>query len=111
MAVDNTKVIDGIGIDKDRKALCLLLTDHLEWSGNNTLTEYDHLILLQEKINAYISYLETKQYEEQYPEEEIIMVVIEMHFKYSINDNCRNFINTVQSQIGLYGIKLETHID
>ncbi|MCM1098106.1 MAG: branched-chain amino acid ABC transporter substrate-binding protein, partial [Ruminococcus flavefaciens] len=100
MAIDNTNVIDGMGVDKNRKALCLLLTDHFAWNGNNSLSEYDHLILLQEKINAYIRYLEAKQYEEQYPKEKIVMAIIEIHFKYNITENCEKFLNTVQNQIG-----------
>lgn len=111
MAIDNTNVIDGIGIDKNGKALRLLLTDHLAWSGNNALSEYDHLTLLQNKINAYISYLETKQYEEQYPEEKVEMAIIEIHFAYDITGNCEKFLNTVQNQIGQYGIKIEAYID
>ena len=31
MAVDNPNIVDGMAIDKDRNALCLLLTDHLAW--------------------------------------------------------------------------------
>ena len=110
MAIDNANVIDGIAIDKNRKALCLLLTDHFAWNGNDTLSEHDHLILLQAKINAYIRYLETKQYEDQYPEEEIVIAIIEIHFKYDITENCEHFLNTVQNQIGQYGIKIEAHI-
>ena len=110
MAIDNENIIDGIAIDKNRKALCLLLNDHFAWNGNNTLSEHDHLILLQAKINAYIRYLETKQYEEQYPEEEIVMAIIEIHFKYDITENCEHFLNAVQNQIGQYGIKIESHI-
>lgn len=55
MAIDNKSIIDGIGIDKENKYLRLLLTDHLEWKeSSNVLREKDHLLLLQEKINAYL---------------------------------------------------------
>lgn len=111
MAIDNTNVVDGMGIDKERKALCLLLIDHLAWSGNNTLSEYDHLMLLQKKINAYIHYLETKQYEERYPEEKIETVIIEIHFVHDITENCRKFLDTAQKQVGQHGIKIEAHIE
>ena len=70
MAVDNPNVVDGVAIDKDRNALCLLLTDHLAWEGKDALDEYEHLKLLQEKLNAYISFLESGQYKESYPNEE-----------------------------------------
>ena len=110
MAIDNTNVIDGVAINNENKAVCLLLTDHLQWNGNNTLSEQDHLHLLQDKINAYISYLENRQYEEQYPEQEFIMAIIEIHFKYDITENCEKFLNAVQTQIGHYGIKIEVHV-
>lgn len=110
MAIDNVNIIDGTGIDRDRKAICLLLTDHFSWEGDDGFSEYDHLMLLQDKINAYISYLESKQYEEQYPGEIFEMAVIEIHFKYDITENCEKFLNTVQNQVGQYGIKIEAHI-
>lgn len=111
MAIDNINVIDGIGIDESRSAVCLLLADHLKWEqDDNSLSEYDHLMLLQDKINAYIAYLESKQYTQQYPNVVFEMAVIEIHFKYDISDNCEKFLNAVQDQIGQYGIKIEAHI-
>ena len=110
MAIDNVNIIDGIGTDKEGKVLRLLLTDHFPWKEDASLSEYDHLMLLQEKINAYISYLESKQYAEKYPNEAFNMAVIEIHFKYDITDNCEKFLNTVQNQVGQYGIKIEAHI-
>ena len=110
MAIDNVNTIDAMAIDRERNAILLLLTDHIEWKNNNFLSEYDHLMLLQDKINAYLSYLESKQYKEQYPKEAFDMAVIEIHFKYDITDNCEKFLNTVQNQVGQYGIKIEVHI-
>lgn len=107
MAIDNVNVIDGIGIDREGKILRLLMTDHFPWSNEASLSEYDHLMLLQEKINGYIAYLESKQYEKQYPGKIFQLAVIEIHFKYDITDNCEKFLNTVQNQVGGYGIKIE----
>ena len=50
MAIDNPNVIDGMAIDKERNALVLLLTDHLAWEGEDALSEFDHLKLLQDKF-------------------------------------------------------------
>lgn len=110
MAVDNANVIDGMAIDKEKNAICLLLTDHLPWNGDGSMNEHDHLVLLQDKINAYISYLETKQYETIYPETSFDMAVIEICFKYEITQNCEKFLNAVQNQIGQYGILIKAHI-
>lgn len=110
MAIDNTGVIDGIGLDKEKNVVRLLLTDHLAWDGDEKiLSEYEHLIILQEKINSYISYLESKQYEEQFKGVAINMAIIEIHFKYDITDKCKEFLNSVQNQIGQYGILIEAH--
>lgn len=109
MAIGNTDILDGVTIDGN--SLRLLLTDHLEWQEReNTLREYDHLLLLQEKINAYLAYLETKQYKEQYPNNEFESAVIEIHFKYGITENCERFLQVVQNQVGQYGIKIEARI-
>lgn len=109
MAIDNTNVIDGMAVDTKNNSLVLLLTDHLPWD-DEFLCEYDHLILLQDKINAYLAFWESEQYAEQYPDAEVETVVIEIHFKYEIPDNCEKFLQTVQNQLGQYGIKIEVHI-
>lgn len=75
--------------------------------ANDALSEYDHLTLLQEKINAYISYLESNQYKEQYPEMTFDLAVIEIHFKYDITEICEKFLQSVQNQLGQYGIEIK----
>ena len=109
MAIDNANVIDGMAIDKENTALRLLLTDHLQWVlGADTISEHDHLLMLQDKINAYISFIETEQYKNNYPDVEFKMAIIDIRFKYDITENCEKFLQAVQDQIGQYGIKIET---
>ncbi len=110
MAIDDTNKVDGLAIDKSRKALVLLMTDHLAFEGNNTLSEKDHLLLLQDKINAYIEFISTRQYESIYPNEEIALTIIEIHFKYNITKTCEKFIEVVRSQIAELGIIVETQV-
>ena len=55
MSVVDNKTVDGVALTDDKKGIILLITDHLEWKD-----EYQHLIMLQAKINAYISFLEEK---------------------------------------------------
>lgn len=112
MSIDNTNTLDGVAIDSERNALVLLLTDHLMWKCENdsSLTEHEHLLMLQEKINAYISYLESEQYKETYPNREFSFAVIEIHFKYDITEKCTEFLQVVQNQIRHYGILIEVFI-
>ncbi len=108
MAIDNTNVVDAIAIDNKNRCLILLLFDYFKW--DNSQNEYKHLILLQEKINAYIVYLESKQYEEFYKKSDITFTIIKIHFKYEISINCEKFLQTVQNYLGQYKIKIEAHI-
>ena len=50
MAVDNVSLIDAIANDKENACLVLLITDHLNWDN-----EFEHLKILQDKINAYVA--------------------------------------------------------
>ena len=50
MAVDNASKIDAIANDKENACLVLLITDHLNWDN-----EFEHLKILQDKINAAFS--------------------------------------------------------
>lgn len=57
--IEKTDSIDSIAYDKDTGKLIILLTDGMDW-----LDEKRHLLLLQEKLNSYILYIDTKQYQE-----------------------------------------------
>ena len=94
MAITETNKIDSMGVSKDKKTLALLLTDHLDWEN-----EKDHLLLLQDKINAYIGFIQDKQYESIYPDCHFSNYIIDIRFKENITENCANFLNVVATQI------------
>lgn len=101
MSIVDKRTVDGAGLTDD-KGLILLITDHLDWSD-----EYQHLVMLQEKINAYITFLEEKQYEEIYKEAEIAYGIIEIHFLHNLTDNAKKFLQAVQNQVAELGIKIQ----
>ena len=49
MSVVDNKTVDGVALTDDKKGIILLITDHLEWKD-----EYQHLIMLQAKINGMV---------------------------------------------------------
>ena len=104
-AVDNASQIDAIANDKENACLVLLITDHLNWDN-----EFEHLKILQDKINAYVAFIESEQYDEIYPNADFKMAMIEIHFKYDITDNCQKFLQVVQDQLGQIGIKIKAQI-
>ncbi|MFA0814300.1 MAG: DUF6572 domain-containing protein [Anaerofustis sp.] len=105
MTVLETNVIDKMGVKEEGDCLALLISDHLEWNN-----EYEHLKILQDKINAYIAFLEDKQFEETYPDNHFKYASIEIHFMYDITENCEKFLQVVQDQVGELGIKIVAEI-
>ena len=102
MSVIDKKTIDSIAVTNDDEGVILLITDHLEWKD-----EYNHLVILQEKINAYISFLESGQYKDIYRNKEFQYGVIEIHFKYNPTEKAKQFLNTVQNQISEIGLIIQ----
>ena len=56
MAIEKTNEIDALATEKNGKRLCLAIFDSMNWEN-----PAEHLGLLQDKINAYISYIENRQ--------------------------------------------------
>ena len=99
MSVVDSMVIDGIALTEDKNGIVLLIADHLDWSE-----EYQHLMILQEKINMYLGYLEEKQYGD------ITYGIIEIHFLYSLTDNAEKFLQAVQNQVAQHGIRIQYYV-
>ena len=102
MSVVDNKTVDGVALTYDKNGIVLLITDHVDWSD-----EYQHLVMLQEKINVYITFLEQKQYEEIYKGEEIAYGVIEIRFLHNLTINAKKFLQSVQNQVAELGIKIQ----
>lgn len=62
MSVIETSVIDAISIDSETKEVKLTISDHLSWED-----PLYHFYVLQEKINAYLSFCESGQIYSVYP--------------------------------------------
>lgn len=82
--------IDAMGVADDH--LELLLIDENKWIE---ALEGEHLLKLQEKLNNYIYFLESKQYVERYGDN-FDKKVIHITFQYSPSDNGLAFLAAVQ---------------
>ena len=82
--------LDAIGIVDSH--LELLLVDPIGWEEE---IEAVHLEILQEKINNYIYFLESKQYVDRYGDN-FDKKVIHITFQYSPSDNGLAFLAAVQ---------------
>ena len=82
--------IDAMGVSDDH--LELLLIDENKWRES---LEEEHLLKLQEKLNNYIYFLESKQYVARYGDK-FDKKIIHITFQYSPSDNGLAFLATVQ---------------
>ncbi|QLB53123.1 hypothetical protein FFV08_11380 [Streptococcus sanguinis] len=85
--------IDAIGVSDDH--LELLLIDENKWIES---LEEEHLLKLQEKLNNYIYFLESKQYVKRYGDN-FDKKVIHITFQYSPSDNGLAFLAVVQKTL------------
>ncbi len=98
MTVEQTDVIDAIGVDKETGELVLTVSDHLEWSD-------EHLLLLQEKLNLYIDFIEAGELLDVYPDSKGRQVSINVVCKYSPDIKSSAFLSKVGSIVEQSGVK------
>ena len=103
MSVLDIEKVDGIALDGEY--IRLFLSDHLEWND-----EYEHLLILQNKINAYIAFCENEQFNQVYPNRIIKYAIFEIHFKYEPTVKAMDFLEQVQRQLNEIGITIECHM-
>ena len=80
--IEKTDTIDGLAYEQDTSSLILLLTDGMDWSDMNR-----HLLLLQDKLNTYIWYIDSGQYKEKYPN--VKSVELRVSFLFEEPEICR----------------------
>lgn len=94
MSVVDKDRVDGIALTED-KVIKLLITDHLGWEK-----EYEHLLVLQEKINSYLAFCESGQYKEIYPGCEVKNAIFEIHFLHEPTQNAYKFLGQLPAKAG-----------
>ena len=87
MAVDKPGVIDAIGIDRTTGEVVLTIADQLAWDDGN-----EHLLVLQEKINRYIGFIEAGELLENYSEAEGRPIRIDVICRYSPSGEGERFL-------------------
>ena len=98
MSIEEVGVVDAIGVGKETGQVFLTISDHLEWSD-------EHLLLLQEKLNLYISFVESGELLEVYPDSKGREVVISVVFKYPPDVRGEDVLSKVGSVIEQVGAK------
>jgi uncharacterized metal-binding protein YceD (DUF177 family) len=92
MSILDTNKIDGIGKSKNENKIALMIADHLDWEN-----ELQHLTLLQDKINAYITFIESGQVYNVYSyAKSVDGFIFDLKFKYETTENCKRLLDVIR---------------
>lgn len=104
MSVEQTDVVDAIGIDDDSGEVVLTISDHLEWSSD------EHLLQLQEKLNTYLSFVESGEILSSYPDAKGRNVLISVVCKHPPDDRGVGFLNQVSGIVDGAGMRFRYQV-
>lgn len=106
MSIEQTDVVDLIGTDSKTGEVWLALMDHLEW-GEDDQFDKEHMFLLQEKINAYLRFIESGEIFQSYPSARGREIVIKVRRKYPLSDEAKAFCEMIKSYLLNAGHRIE----
>jgi len=86
MSIEDTQVVDFISARPNSGEVVLTVTDHLEWG------ESQHLVMLQDKLNSYLAFIESGEILECYPNAKGSKLRIEVVCKFPPDEEGRNFL-------------------
>lgn len=98
MTVEQTSVLDIAYIDRETDKVRLVVADHLPWDG-------EHLILLQEKINRYLAFIESGEIFDTFPEFRGKSIQIDVIATYEPNEEAVHFFGHVKAILGQAGFE------
>lgn len=101
MSIERKDIIDYISEENGKKVLSI--SDHLQWG------DLHHLYMLQEKINMYLSAIETGQLSKHYPNAENGYVIC-LYFKYEPDEQGLSFLSKVKEFISNSGYEFRYEI-
>ncbi|MDR0245709.1 MAG: hypothetical protein LBJ65_29270 [Burkholderia sp.] len=106
MSILETNVVDFIGVDPSRKIAKLGISDHLEWSE----PEGEHLLILQGKINTYLSFIEGGELYQHFPSVRGCRCEIELLEKYPLSPAALDFFEKAKAVIREAGFNLSCQV-
>lgn len=93
MSICEFDVVDGAGVQND--SLILMITDHLDWIS---IDEETHMNMLVKKINAYLDFIEGRQYQKTYPNIAFKRFIIDVRCKYEVPAKCVRYLEKLMKK-------------
>jgi hypothetical protein len=100
MSIDQTNVVDFISTTPDGRIM-LTIADHYSWE------EPAHLQLLENKMNAYLSFIESGQIYDDYPYAKGRDLIIQLVMKYAPSVSGVELFEEIEKTINKAGINFQ----
>ena len=105
MTIEQENVIDLISHNEKEGYVALTIVDHLEWDDENK-----KLLQLQNKINAYLSFIESGEIEEEYPLSKGKNIRIQLNCMHEPNQDGLQFLDLIDPIITDAGFEFKWEV-
>jgi hypothetical protein len=105
VSVEQTDVVDILGIDRETGHVVLTISDHLDWSDSA-----GHQTILQKKLNTYLAFVESGEILEQYPNAKNRPVAFRVVFQVPPDESGRAFVARAREVIESAGFTLRDEV-
>jgi hypothetical protein len=95
MSLDNSNVVDAVGLEQQSDTVVLSIIDSWEWTD-----EKAHLVALQEKLNSYFGFVESGQVYESYPDAQGRALRIDIVGRYPLPAAGASFVDAASKVAG-----------
>jgi uncharacterized protein DUF6572 len=99
LALERTNVVDILGVERATGHVTLTIADELEWAN-----EREHLLLLQDKINAYLRFIESGELLEACPAAQGRKAVIQVLTLHPLTEAAIQFLERARVAVEEAGI-------
>jgi hypothetical protein len=103
MSIEQPDVVDFVSIVRASGGVRLTISDHLDWDED----EGEHLLMLQEKINRYLGFIESGEIYERFPQARGRKITITVFGKFRLSEQARSFFRLTENLIRKAGFSLE----
>ena len=103
MTVEQTNIVDLTTTEPMTGNVSLVITDHLSWDDN----QKEHMWLLQEKINAYLRFIESGEVYEKLPAARGKEITIRIVAKCPPSPDAERFFSHARSVVSGAGLQLK----
>jgi hypothetical protein len=100
MTIEQTDKIDFVSVS-DAGELTLSISDHLDWEDSGR-----HLVLLQDKLNAYLRFIESGELGEKFPHAVGKPIIINLVAKFDLSKQGSSLIAQAREVLSAAGYEL-----